>query len=90
MADPDIYIPALREFMSSDLYCTRKQLCLSQAQMAERLLIEPRSYVELEHGRNLCCTRVFMFYLFRCRPEREAFLLGIEDTLNKVDRDFCH
>lgn len=85
VADPDIYISSLRSLMSSDFYDTRKRLNLSQAKMAERLLIDPRSYVELEHGRNLCCTRVFMFYLFRCKTEREPFLLRIEETLNSLE-----
>lgn len=85
MAGPDIYTPALRAFMSSDFYITRKQLNLSQIQMAERLHIDPRSYAELEHGRNLCCTRVFVFYLFRCTQEREMFLRNIERMINELD-----
>lgn len=85
MAGPDIYTPALRAFMSSDFYITRKQLNLSQIQMAERLRIDPRSYAELEHGRNLCCTRVFVLYLFRCTLERELFLQNIERTLNDLE-----
>lgn len=85
MAGPDIYTPALRALMSSDFYITRKQLNLSQIQMAERLRIDPRSYAELEHGRNLCCTRVFVLYLFRCKQERELFLESIERTINDLD-----
>ena len=55
--------------------------------MAERLHIDPRSYAELEHGRSLCCTRVFILYLFNCKAEEEwgVTFSAIEELIRKSE-----
>ena len=81
----DACVKLLRAFMSADLFHTRKSLGLSQADMAELLSIDLRSYADLEHGKNLCCTRVFIFYLLRCKKDRHQFLLDVEAALRTLD-----
>lgn len=53
----------LRKKMSSCFRTTRKQLGITQEKMAEILEIDPRSYSDLECGRSLCSTIVFLRYL---------------------------
>ena len=81
----DACVKRLRSFMSADLFHTRKSMGLSQANMAEKLSIDLRSYADLEHGKNLCCTRVFIFYLLRCKKDQKKFLLEIEAILREVE-----
>lgn len=80
----DGYTEPLRAFMSADFYATRKKLGLTQAQMAELLCIDWRSYIDLEHGKNLCCTRVFILYLMHCRRDYTQFMEEIIRILKEV------
>ena len=82
----DSYMSSLRSFMSADFLTTRKAMGLTQARMAELLEIDLRSYADLEHGKSLCCTRVLLLYLLRCRKDRDGFLDGIESAL-KIAED---
>lgn len=58
---------ALRDYMSKCLVSTRHAERLSQAKFSELLMMDPRSYVDLEHGEFLCCTLTFVLFLvFHC------------------------
>lgn len=85
----DACMDPLRAFMSADFLTTRKALGMTQAQMAERLDIDLRSYADLEHGKNLCCTRVLLLYLLRCRTDRDGFLNEIEDVLKTAENELA-
>lgn len=59
---------ALRDYMANHLLATRKDKQLTQAKFSEDLMIDTRSYIYLEHGKNLCCTLTFIIYLcFYCK-----------------------
>ena len=59
---------AFRDYLITTLYKARKDGNLTQAKFAERLMMDTRSYVCLEHGENLCCTFTFILYLvFFCK-----------------------
>lgn len=64
----------LRAFMAADLYDTRQRLELTQAQMAELLDIDVRSYAYLEHGEYMCSAHTRLLYLLRCREDAAGFL----------------
>lgn len=64
----------LRIFLATDFLRTRKALGLTQEEISELLGINPRSYTELEHGRNLCSTCTLLLYLLRCRTDLDVFL----------------
>ena len=80
----DTYTEPLRAFMSADFCTTRKSLGLTQAQMAERLDIDLRSYADLEHGKNLCSTRVLLMYMLRCKKDRDGFLELAEQVMKEA------
>lgn len=85
----DSYMDPLRSYMSADFLATRKSLGLTQAQMAELLDIDLRSYADLEHGKNLCCTRVLLLYLLRCRRDRDGFLDEIGTVLKTAEGELA-
>lgn len=59
---------ALRSYMTRCLTDARKQARLTQASFSERLMMDTRSYADLEHGKSLCCTLTFIIYLcFFCK-----------------------
>lgn len=79
----DTYTEPLRSFMSTDLKTTRISLGLSQLKMAELLDIDLRSYANLEHGKSLCSTRVFLQYVFQCKSENQTqFMEQIKQVMN--------
>ena len=53
----------LRSYMTRRLTDARKQFHFSQARFSEKLMIDPRSYADLEHGKSLCSTLTFIIYL---------------------------
>ena len=57
---------ALRTYMSHSLAETRREQTLSQTKFSERLMIDTRSYVDLERGECLCCTLTFVLFLMFC------------------------
>ena len=82
----DAYIEPLRSFMAADFRTTRKALKLSQFKMAELLDLDPRSYSNLERGRNLCGTRVFLRYLFYCKEDPVVFIKQIEKIIGNAEK----
>ena len=58
---------ALRNYISRCLAETRRAEKLSQEKFSELLMMNPRSYADLEHGEFLCCTLTFVLFLvFHC------------------------
>lgn len=72
----------LREKMSSRFRATRKQLDITQEKMAELLDIDLRSYSDLEHGKSLCSTPVFIRYLSLNKPDVMDILNELEEAAN--------
>ena len=72
------YQRLIREYFCRTIFEYRMQADLTQLQMAERLCMDERSYIDLEHGKNGCSvvTRV-LYLIFEC-PDSDAFLLDLE------------
>lgn len=58
---------ALRSYMTRRLTDARKQSHLTQAKFSEKLMMDTRSYADLEHGKSLCYMLIFIIYLFSPR-----------------------
>lgn len=71
----------LRVYLSADFRSTRKALGFTQARMAEELGIDVRSYADLENGKNLCSTPVFIRYLTKFKKDKKTDD-SKEDTFN--------
>lgn len=70
------YTNALKSVLSGKLRAVRINRGISQDSMSELLHIVPRSYIELEHGRSLCSTRVLVFLLLMCDEDSVLALLS--------------
>ena len=81
----ELYICELKALLSKQLLQYRRRHKLTQAQLAERLMIDPRSYIELEHGKSLCGTLVLLMYLSYCCEDIPALLAQIKACLEKAD-----
>ena len=72
------YQRLIREYFCRTIFEYRIQEDLTQLQMAERLCMDERSYIDLEHGKNGCSMVTLVLYLiFEC-PDTDAFLLDLE------------
>lgn len=71
-----VYSAILKQFFYGRLLHTRAEKGYTQAQMAELLIMDDRSYIDLEHGRNGCsATTLALFLAFVC----EDPVIFIED-----------
>ena len=72
------YQRLIREYFCRMIFEYRIQEDLTQLQMAERLCMDERSYIDLEHGKNGCSVVTLVLYLvFECQ-DSDAFLLDME------------
>ena len=79
-------INVLRSYFSRHLLATRHHLNLTQAQMARRLSLDTRSYVELDHGSATCSALTLALYLVYLCDDPQAFLSGLRADLDQEIR----
>lgn len=60
---------------------TRESLGLTQAEMAKKLLIDVRSYCDIEAGRSLPSVSTLMVYLTQLDPDATSFLDELADEI---------
>ena len=66
------------KYFCQTVFTYRIQQDMTQLQMAERLCMDERSYIDLEHGKNGCSVVTLVLYLvFECQ-DSDAFLLDME------------
>lgn len=58
----------VRSYLTNCMLHTRDELNLSQMEFAAELHIDRRSYLDIEHGKNLCCSMTLLYYLcYHCK-----------------------
>lgn len=66
------YSEALKVFLHQQFKNTRISHHLSQAEAAEYLAMDPRSYADIDRGKTLCSTTTFALFLaFLCDNPNE-------------------
>lgn len=82
------YFNLLKKLFRSKLIQHRASKRLTQAQMAELLMMDTRSYVDLDHGKHMCSTLTFVLFLLYCCRDPAEFIeeirLQFEDQKNHV------
>lgn len=78
---------AFRDYLTQILYKARKDGNLTQAKFAEKLMMDTRSYVCLEHGENLCCTFTFILYLVLFCKDVNGLVSDLRQILFEVFDD---
>ena len=82
------YRNILKTCFHADLVRSRASCNLTQAQMAERLFMDDRSYIDLDHGKS-CCSAVTLslFLIYVCEDVNgflEELRHAFEAALNKA------
>ena len=78
------YQKMLKSIMHDQLGKARERMNMSQVEFSEMLMIDPRSYLELEHGNNLCSTLVFVLFAIYCCDDADALLAEIKDGFEQL------
>lgn len=77
------YKQRLQRFLAMQLMRFRTEQNLTQEQMAEKLAISPRAYIDLEHGKYACSMMTCLLFLMRLKDE--AVLQLLRECRNLMD-----
>lgn len=81
------YRKLLKDFLHNHFVKTRANLGLTLEEMAEILHMDPRSYIDLDHGKNLCGTITFVFYLINLCNNPEQLIKDIANLFDEAEKD---
>lgn len=73
------YEAILKEYLHKRIVKDRKANHLIQEKMAELLVMDPRSYSDIERGKTMCSTLTFTLYLLQLCDDPETLLREIEE-----------
>ena len=76
-----MYHKILKSCFHSSLVRTRTVMDLTQSQMAERLSMDDRSYINLDHGKNCCSATTLALFLIYCCHDPLAFLGELKNAI---------
>ncbi len=79
------YSAILKEHFHRHLVRSRQELGLSQEEMAQRLQMDCRNYVELDHGKSCGNALTIAMYLMFVSEDPKGFLQELKEELEKAD-----
>lgn len=82
-----VYHRLLKTYLQKEFRKTRKQLGLTQAQMAERLGIDLRTYSNIANNKSMCSTLTFVMYLLYCCKDPAKLLADIQKMFEEADEE---
>lgn len=77
------YSQILRNYFYHQLIQTRERLGATQAEMAERLAMDARSYIELDHGNSCCSGLTLALFLAFCCDDLTDFVVGLRQAFEQ-------
>ena len=81
------YEEILKTVLNRNLLRRRTELELSQEEMAHRLLIGCRTYIDLDHGKSGCSALTLVLFLLRVCEDPLAFLEELRRALEGCDTE---
>ena len=81
------YEEILKTVLNRHLLRRRTELELSQEEMAHRLLMGCRTYIDLEHGKTGCSALTLVLFLLRVCDNPIAFLDELRRALEGCDTE---
>jgi len=75
---------ALQTYLIERLSKVRFDNQMTQAQFAEILLIDPRSYAAIEKGEHGCCALTLMLFLVFCCEDAQSFVDGFRPQIIEI------
>lgn len=79
------YEKVLKAFFHEKLFRCREELGISQEEMAHRLAMASRTYVELDHGKSGCGALTLALFLSRICDDPLSFLVELRHALENSD-----
>ena len=79
------YLKILKSFFHDKLFYTREALGISQEEMAHRLAMAARTYVDLDHGKTSCSALTLALFLIYVCADPIAFLEELRDAFEIAD-----
>lgn len=71
------YHNILKAYFSKALVQRRMHLQMTQSEMAEQLLMDDRSYIDLDHGKSCCSALTLALYLVFVCDDVRTFTEGL-------------
>lgn len=79
------YEKILKKHFYEHLIVKREELKLSQVKMADRLLMDTRSYVNLDHGKCGCSALTLALYLMYFCEDPNKYLSELRESFENQD-----
>jgi len=76
------YHSILKSYFNQALIQRRMDLQLTQGEMAEQLLMDDRSYIDLDHGKSCCSALTLALYLVFICDDVLIFVEGLRYAFN--------
>lgn len=73
----------LKEVFYTNLINTRSSLGFTQSQMANILYMDPRSYIDLDHGKCSCSALTLALFLIYCCSDKNLFFEELQEAFEK-------
>ena len=83
------YNNILKKFFWLKLIKSRAKMHLTQAQMSRKLIMEERSYIELDHGNACCSALTLALFLIYCCEDPMQFLAELKVEFEKAKQDIA-
>lgn len=80
------YQKVLKSFFHEKLFRSRAELGISQEEMASRLAMASRTYVDLDHGKNSCSALTLALFLIYICAEPLSFLEELRNAFEDSDK----
>ena len=79
------YLKILKSFFHDQLFYTRETLGFTQEEMAHRLAMASRTYVDLDHGKTSCSALTLALFLIYVCTDPTAFLGELRDAFETAN-----
>lgn len=80
------YNQILKSLLHDKIIESRNDLCISQEEMAHRLAMAGRSYIDLEHGKTGGSALTLALYLVYLCPDSTAFLNELKEAFDGLEK----
>ncbi len=77
------YLGILKKVFYEQLIRERDKRRLTQCQMADKLSMDPRSYIDLDHGKSGCSALTLVLFLIYCCSDVDKFLKTLKQEFEK-------
>lgn len=79
------YTQVLKTHFHKSLFRSRAELNITQEEMAHRLLMASRTYVDLDHGKTCCSALTLALFLIYICTDPLKFLEELRDAFERED-----